>query len=157
MIILAFSMFIFVMVLYFDGNPNKIFPYITNILDYFNNMDNSSNLLYPISNILNLFFGSDSRMAFVYSETTQGSNSYSLKNDPIFYDIKVGRNPISMTADNNIKMIYVANSNDHTISVINTTDNNIVSTIPLTIKPIGLSFNSLLNKLYVISDSSSNI
>src|SRR5918994_7353297 len=73
--------------------------------------------------------------------------------------IPTGINPsgiaIGMSKDNKTNMIYTANTNSNSISVINGTKNMVKKVIPVEQKPLDVDINNNTRKLYV-SHSLSN-
>jgi YVTN family beta-propeller protein len=63
--------------------------------------------------------------------------------------IKVGENPRKLALNPNDNLLYVANLNNKTVSVINTTDNSIADTIKVSEYVASLSFNPTKNLLYL--------
>jgi YVTN family beta-propeller protein len=74
---------------------------------------------------------------------------------PTYYNqvegIKVGKYPTDLSFNPNTNNLYVANAGSNTISVIDTSNDNIITTITTEFQPVGLQVNPNTNRLYVAS------
>jgi YVTN family beta-propeller protein len=69
----------------------------------------------------------------------------------------VGDKPSDIYVDSKFNKVYVANSGDNTVSVINGTDNNIIKRIPVGKNPISIAFNPNDNKIYVANSGDNTV
>jgi YVTN family beta-propeller protein len=67
-------------------------------------------------------------------------------------NVKVGANPDGVSADPKSNKIYVANSGDGTVSVIDGTTNTVSDTIPAGTNVYGISMNPSTGIVYVGND-----
>ena len=74
-----------------------------------------------------------------------------------FLSITVGGNPFGLAVDPLTNTIYVANSYDNTVSVINGTTNTATSTITVGSGPTGVAVNPLTNTIYVANQYSHTV
>ncbi len=63
--------------------------------------------------------------------------------------IPVGLNPRGVWVDPSTNRVYVANTTDNTVSVINGTTNTVIATIPVGWHPEDVGVNSLTNRIYI--------
>jgi YVTN family beta-propeller protein len=71
--------------------------------------------------------------------------------------IPVGLGPVRVATNPQTNTIYVTNSGDGTVSVINGKKNKVVATIPFGVMPQGIATNPQTNTVYVANIGSSSV
>ena len=76
-------------------------------------------------------------------------NDASAAENTVIATVPVGTNPEGIAFDSANNRMYVANQDDDTVSVINTTTNAVDATISVGTNPDGIAFDSANNRMYV--------
>jgi YVTN family beta-propeller protein len=71
--------------------------------------------------------------------------------------VTVGNHPESIAANPTTNLIYAANSEDGTVSVINGATNAVTVTVTVGSDPVAIAVNSATNTIYVVNASSNNV
>ena len=64
--------------------------------------------------------------------------------------VKVGEHPQAIAANPLTHMVYVANTHDNTVTVINGANNTVAATVPVGAGPYSLAIDSAANTVYVV-------
>jgi YVTN family beta-propeller protein len=93
--------------------------------------------------------------------TNTGSNTVSVINSSLVLEppvrieskviknITVGRTPAGVAVDQQKGLVYVTNKDSNTVTIIDTSTNNVTRTIPVGIAPVGVAVNNVTGKAYV--------
>ena len=109
------------------------------VVSYIDKLDKFYNFLPIMQQMTNtLLFSSDSK-----SRTYTG--------------FKVGDGPWGIAVNPRTNMVYVANSQENTVSAINGSNNEIVSNIAIDNSPIAIAVNPIKNKIYVTQSGSISV
>jgi len=71
--------------------------------------------------------------------------------------VAVGNAPMQIAVNPVTNLVYVANLNDNTVSVIDGTSNTVVATISVGVVPEVVAVNTATNRIYVANSNSNNI
>ncbi|MBI1927874.1 T9SS type A sorting domain-containing protein [Candidatus Poribacteria bacterium] len=71
--------------------------------------------------------------------------------------IPVGNSPIGVGVNPNTNRIYVANSSDRTVSVIDGDTNTVMATVPVQMDPRGVGVNPTTNRIYIANRNSNSV
>src|SRR2546425_4792787 len=85
------------------------------------------------------------------------SNAMEAKADSVTSTIPVGSHPFGIGVNTASNMIYVANTNDNTVSVINGATNTVIQTIPVRAAPTGVGVNPTTNLIYVANTNNNTV
>ena len=76
---------------------------------------------------------------------------------PVIVPILAGKYPVAIAVNPNTNMIYVANADDNTTSVIDGKTSSVVKTIPVGRDPEGVAVNPNTNTVYVANARSHTV
>ncbi|MDQ1253154.1 MAG: hypothetical protein QG646_2302 [Euryarchaeota archaeon] len=93
---------------------------------------------------------------YVSSFVTEKVYAINPINNTIF-EIEVGSKPFGVAITPDGKWVYVANSGNNTVSVIDTATNNVIDTVSVGTKPYGVAVSPDGAKVYVTNQGSDNI
>jgi YVTN family beta-propeller protein len=99
-------------------------------------------------------------MTFLISTTTVFSSEIGTANAQgysVIATIPVGNNPFGVAINPTNGLVYVANSDSGTVSVIDPKTNTVVTTIPVGSSPTGVAINPTNGLVYVTNDSSNTV
>src|SRR5207245_6019801 len=71
--------------------------------------------------------------------------------------IPVGAGPFAVAYDSGMGEVFVANSENNTVSVISDVSNTVVATIPVGEYPNGLAYDSGMEEVFVTNEFSSSV
>jgi len=72
-------------------------------------------------------------------------------------EINVGREPVSVAADRGTRKVYVANSGDGTVSIVDLSSRKMVGSIPVGVEPSAVALSPNGGRLYVANSASNNL
>lgn len=108
------------------------------------------------ANVIGIVYNSTNNTMYVSRNTSNDVLVIDCSSDSILGSpISVGNNPTQMAYNVTNNTIYVSNSGSDNVSVINCVSNTVIATISLPSSPflyefpVGISFNSLTNSIYV--------
>ncbi|HIJ87658.1 MAG TPA: hypothetical protein HPP97_08230 [Desulfuromonadales bacterium] len=87
-----------------------------------------------------------------------GTNSLlAINGTTITATVPVGSTPVAVAVDETRNMVYVANGNSNTVTVISGASDTVAATVTVGTYPIALAVNETANKVYIANYNSSNV